>query len=202
MSLMLNVIARLPQFIRERIIPDMLIPPVKNNPSKVQLERLSHVYFEHADLKQFEKFAIDFGFVVAERSGDTIYYRGYSRDQYVYVATKSKDKKSRFMGAAFVAQSEEEFDKACKIEGSQMKDLKDAPGGGRMITFSRSDDTFLHIIYGQVERTVPKNDLPSATHDSLGPSNTPFEKPRQGKHNNFLLHDLYSSPNRSVSALS
>jgi hypothetical protein len=177
---MLDLLGYLPESIRTRIVPDMLLPPVKNNPSKVQLERLSHVYFEHADLKQFEKFAIDFGFVVAERRENTIFFRGYGVSPYCYVATISKDKKSRFLGGAFVAQSHVEFEKAAKIEGAEIKTLDNAPGGGKMITFARSDDTFLHIVYGQEERKIGAREPPSETHESLGPTNTPFEKPREG----------------------
>jgi hypothetical protein len=178
--IMLSVLGYLPESIRQKLVPKMLLPSVKNNPSKVQLERLSHVYFEHADLKKFEKFAVDFGFVVAERKGDTIYFRGYGVDPYCYVATKSKDNKARFIGGAFVAQSQEEFDKASKIDGAKIKDLKDAPGGGKIITIARPDDMFLHIVYGQEERKLETNTVPSATHESVGPMNTPFEKPREG----------------------
>ena len=178
---MLGVIGSLPSCIRQRIIPDMLIPEIVNNPSKVQLCRLSHSYFEHPDLKHFDKFAKDFGFVEAHRTKDTIYFRGYGKDQYVYVATKSKDKKARFFGSAFVAASEEEFDKAAKIQGATVRDLTDAPGGGKMVTIARPGDTFMHVIYGQKEREVDQQEATSSAHDSLGPLNTPFEKPRQGR---------------------
>jgi hypothetical protein len=180
--MMLSVISRLPRFIREYIVPNMPIPDVKNDPSKVQLVRLSHVYFEHPNLKEFAKFAADFGFVEAKREGDTIYFRGYGKDPYVYVASKSKSGKPKFGGAAFVAASREEFDKAAKIPGSTVKSLDKAPGGGEMITIARPGDTFMHVVYGQEERAVETHDIPSATHESLGAFNTPFEKPRQGEH--------------------
>lgn len=179
---MLSVISRLPRFIREYIIPDMLIPEIKNNSSKVQLVRLSHVYFEHGSLKEFAKFAHDFGLIEEHRDGDTIYFRGYGKDPYVYVATKSKSGKPSFRGAAFVAASREEFDKAAKIPGSTVKSLEKAPGGGEMVTIARPGDTFMHVVYGQKEREVETQDVPSATHESLGAFNTPFEKPRQGTH--------------------
>ena len=181
MALLINIIERFPAFLRNAIMPAMLFPTVKNDSSKVQLERLSHVYFEHADLKKFEKFAADFGFIEAARDGDTVYYRGYGISPYCYVASKSNDGKSRFLGAAFVAQSQEEFDKAKKIDGAELKDLKNAPGGGQMTTFARSDETFMHVVFGQQERQVETGEVPTATHESLGPMNRPFEKPRQGE---------------------
>lgn len=177
---MLSVIGSLPSFIRAKIIPDMLIPEIVNHPSKVQLCRLSHAYFEHPDLNEFSKFAKDFGFIEAKRTKDTIYFRGYGKDQYVYVATKSKDHKPRFMGACFVALNREEFDKAAKIEGAEMRALADAPGGGEMITIPRLGDTYMHVIYGQEERAVDPREATASTHDYIGPLNTPFEKPRRG----------------------
>ena len=184
--MMLSVVSRLPRFIREYIVPDMLIPEIKNDPSKVQLVRLSHVYFEHGDLKEFTKFAADFGFVEAKRDGDTIYFRGYGKDPYVYVASKSKSGKSNFRGAAFVAASREEFDKAAKIPGSTVKSLDGAPGGGEMVTIARPGDTFMHVVFGQEERAVETQAPPSATHESLGAFNTPFDKPRQGRRRPFI----------------
>ena len=181
MSLMLNVISYMPKFIRESIIPDMLIPPISNDPSKVQLLRLAHVYFEHKDLREFSKFSKDFGLIEAARDGDTIYYRGYGKDPYLYVASKSKTGKAQFRGAAFVAASREEFDKASKLSGATVKSLDKAPGGGEMVTIPRAGDTFIHIVYGQEERAIETADVPSATHESQGPFNTPFEKARLGK---------------------
>ena len=158
----------------------MRIPPITNDPSKVQLSRLAHVYFEHPDLVQFEKFATDFGFIETRRAGDTIYYRGYGKDPYVYVASPSRDGKPHFGGAAFVAASEEEFHKAQKLAGATVRSLGHAPGGGRMVTIPRPEDTFVHILHGQTERVVEGACPPSATLESQGPFNTPFEKARRG----------------------
>lgn len=162
-------------------MPDMLIPPITNEPSKVQLARISHVYFEHPDLDKFREFAKDFGFVEAKVANDHIYFRGYGMDPYVYVATKSKDGKPRFLGPAFVAASEEEFQKASRIKGAKAADLNNAPGGGKMISFSRPDDTFFHVIYGQEELMTSKEE-PTATHEQQGAFNKPFNKPRLGEY--------------------
>ncbi|CZR60148.1 related to 2,3-dihydroxybiphenyl-1,2-dioxygenase [Phialocephala subalpina] len=190
----LSVLSCLPRFVREFIIPDMSIPDVKNDPSKVQLIRLSHVYFSHPNLKEFTKFALDFGFVEAHRDNDTIYFRGYGKDPYCYVAMESKDGKPHFGGGAFVAASREEFEKAKNIEGALVKSLN-APGGGEMVTFARPGDTFMHVVFGQEERAVETEHVPTATHENLGAFNTPFEKPRQGQFQRFhegpaLVHKL------------
>ncbi|KAH8899817.1 Glyoxalase/Bleomycin resistance protein/Dihydroxybiphenyl dioxygenase [Thozetella sp. PMI_491] len=189
-----TILTKLPRFIRDAIMPDMRVPQVTNNPSKVQLARISHVYFEHPDLNKFCAFAKDFGFVEADRKDGKIYFRGYGRDPYVYVASKSKDGKPRFRGAAFVAASQEEFDKAAKLEGANAVSLSDAPGGGQMVTFNRVDDTRFHIVFGQEEREVASQE-PTATHDEQYGFNLPFSKPRQGKFQRYhpgpaLVHKL------------
>ncbi len=179
-KLLFKLISKLPRFIRERIMPDMRIPHISNNPSKVQLDRLGHLYFEHPNLEEFRKFAEDFGFVEAQSTKERVYFRGYGKDPFVYVATQSKDGKPRFGGAAFVARSLEEFEKASKLPEARLGSLRDAPGGGKIITFNRPDNTFFHVIYGQEERETDDQE-PTATHEQHGPQNRPFDKPRKGK---------------------
>ena len=181
LSFALNVLSKLPRSIREGIVPDMRIPEISNSPNKVQLTRLSHVYFEHPDLEEFSKFAKDFGFVFVSKIGDDRYFRGYGKDPYVYVASRSTDNQPHFRGPAFVAASQEEFEKAKALPGGKLSKLTDAPGGGEIISFDRADETRFHIVFGQEERQIDAKIVPTATHQELGPFNTPFEKPRKGK---------------------
>lgn len=179
LNVLFTCLSKLPRAIREMIMPDMLIPPISNDPSKVQLSRLAHVYFEHPDLDKFSKFAEDFGFVVAHKTDDTIYFRGYGRDPYVYVASKSRDGKPRFGGPAFVAASQGDFDKAAILDGAVVGSLDKAPGGGQVVTIKRPDNMFFHVVFGQEEReTLPEE--PTATHEQQGPFNKPFNKQRRG----------------------
>lgn len=179
-SFLHNAVPLLPCSPRERIIPAMSISDVKNDPAKVQLVRLAHVYFEHPDLETFARFAMDFGLVEVARKGNTIYFRGYGKDPYVYVASTGGKGKPQFLGPAFVARDQENFDKAARIPGAIVKDLDDAPGGGKMVTIPRPNDTFMHIIYGQKERDIDPTDAAVASH-SQGQFNTPFDKPRQNR---------------------
>ncbi|KAM0326746.1 hypothetical protein ACHAQA_006619 [Verticillium albo-atrum] len=190
----LSVVSKLPEPIRDAITPSMRIPQITNNTSKVQLSRASHVYVEHPDLDEFAKFAADFGFIEEARTEGTIYFRGYGKDPYAYVARKSKDGKPRFGGGAFVAASQEDFDKAAKMEGAQIGSIEHTPGGGQIITFNRPDETYFHVVFGQKER-MPDSEEPTATHEEQGPFNKLFEKPRQGTfqryhHGPALIHKL------------
>lgn len=95
MAVVGSIISNLPQRVQEWTIPFMPILDVHNNPSKIQLTRLGHVYFEHRDLKEIQRFAKDFGFIEERRIGNTIYYRGYDIDPYVYVVSQSETRSSR-----------------------------------------------------------------------------------------------------------
>ena len=152
-----------------------------NDLSKVQLARLGHVTFEHKDLAKFREFAKDFGLVEEKVEKDRIYYRGYGIDPYLYVAIQSKSDEPKFLGPAFVAASQAEFDKAAALPGAKVGSLEGAPGGGSIVTFERSDETLFHVIFGQKERDVTEKEEPSAIHESHGPLNTPFNKPRKGE---------------------
>jgi hypothetical protein len=100
----------------------------------------------------------------------------------VYVAIQSQDKVARYKGPAFVAQNKDEFKKAAALEGaSPIRDLE-GPGGGQIVSFDRADDTFFHVIYGQKQRGIPEEQPPTETHETVGPFNGPFKKPRKGKH--------------------
>ena len=156
------------------------LPDVENSASKIQLERLSHVYFEHVDLSKFEKFAKDFGLVEAWRDKETILYRGYGQDQYCYVARQAKGDKPNFQGPAFVAQSAGEFEKAAAIEGAVVSDLSPFPGGGKMVTLKTPAGFFLRVVHGQEDRENT-SEIPTAQVEHLGPLNGSKDKHRYGK---------------------
>ncbi|GKT51987.1 metapyrocatechase 2 [Colletotrichum spaethianum] len=178
LQILLACVSKLPKSIREAIMPEMRIPPIHNDSTKVQLSRPAHIYVDHPDLAKFTEFAVDFGFIEEARTEEMVYFRGYGKDPYVYVACQSKDGKPRFRGAAFVAASQEEFDKAAKLEGARLGSMESAPGGGKIITFNRPDETYFHVVFGQRERKVDQKE-PTATHDNQGPLNKAFEKPRR-----------------------
>ncbi|KAL2816571.1 hypothetical protein BDW59DRAFT_166296 [Aspergillus cavernicola] len=187
-----DLIAHLPKSWQDWILPPASIPIVTNHPSKIQLSRIAHVYFEHRDLNRFNQFAEDFGFVQVERRGNTVYYGGYGRDPYIYVASQSTTGQSWFLAGAWVALDRDNFNKASELAGAICEDLEQ---------YSRGS-TFFHVVYGQIERAVeteisPNLRLPPllATHKSQGLYNGPFEKPCKGQFQRYctgpvLVHKL------------
>lgn len=156
------------------------LPNVENEPSKIQLERISHVYFEHIDLQKFETFAADFGLVEAWRDEDTILYRGYGQDQYCYVARRAKTSKPTFQGPAFVAQNADEFEKAAAMEGAVISDLSPFPGGGKAVTLKTPAGFYFRVIHGQEDRKST-SEIPTAQVENLGPLNGSKDKQRYGR---------------------
>lgn len=72
LEMLLSFLVKLRRTLREAIMPDILIPSITNDPSKVQLLRIAYIYFEHPDLDKFAKFALNFSFIEEYRTKDTI----------------------------------------------------------------------------------------------------------------------------------
>jgi hypothetical protein len=161
------------------------LPLITNNPSKIQIERIAHVYFEHSDLDSFAKFAIDFGFDEAWRSDDTVLFRGYGKDPYCYVAKLAAEGSGpKFGGGAFLVQSESDFVKAASIPGALVSDLSAFPGGGRKVSLKSPSGFPIHVLWGQEDRSTTQT-VPSAVVESLGPLNGSLEKRRLGTRYDF-----------------
>lgn len=104
---------------------------------------------------------------------------------YVCVASQSKGPEKEFGGAAFVAQTEEDFQKATRLENAECKDLSKAPGGGKMVTIPTPSGSCIHVVFGQQERPLPEKPV-SATEIHKGEYNTSIEKLRKGITNKTL----------------
>lgn len=131
---------------------------------KIRLVRLAHVYYRYTDLRAASRFFSDFGLREVKRltasgketdvqyyDATKIYFRGYGTEPWVLCATKS-DCSPRFNGAAFVVESEEDLRLASETlpGASKVYELKDAPGGGRCVTFHDPMDSWpMHFVYGQ-----------------------------------------------------
>jgi hypothetical protein len=116
---------------------------------KIKLVRIAHVYYTHADLDRARQFLSDFGFTITEDRGDTVYYKGYGSEPFVYCA--SKGAANEFGGAAFVVESMADLELASlTLPGATPIQDSDAPGGGKRVTFRDPVDDFpFHLVYGQ-----------------------------------------------------
>lgn len=177
-------------------MPRGRIGPVVNSPDKIQLNRLSHVYFSHCKIEKFDQFASDFGFEEAGRDSKAIYYRGWGQDSCAYVALRSENEANQFHGAAFVAETERDFIKSTQLEGASTVRNNSAPGGGKIVTIASPSGSKIHVLWGQQDRPAPEKPV-SNTEIHKGGYNTTLQKLRKGMiQSNFLIstfHRLLSS---------
>lgn len=161
------------------IMPEGRIPPVSNSPDKIQLDRLSHVDFAHPDLGKFDTFAHDFGFQDAHRTDSAVYYRGWGKDAYAYVARQSQTGKKEFLGAAYVAKTEQDFQRCTQLSGASPVRDNEGPGGGQVVSLCSPSGAVMYVLFGQTDRPIPKKSV-SATEVHKGEYNTPLQKGRKG----------------------
>lgn len=144
-------------------------------PSKIQFSRISHVYYRYTanEIDAARQFMEDFGFFETKRAGPRTYYRGYSAEPFVLCLEESD--KTEFGGAAFAVDSLEELERARnvlpkEVKATEVYELKDAPGGGKGVTFYEPvDGVPFHLVWGQqkseplsLELPEPKPNLVSA----------------------------------------
>lgn len=135
----------------------------RNNidPSKqVKLVKLAHMRYQHPDISTITKFLKDFGMHVVKQDekGERIWYRGYGSDQYVYYAQKGEERK--FLGGTFEVESYQELEKAAELSGAgHIEELKDAPGGGYLLTIHDPEGFPVNLMYGQ--EPAPTGDMPT-----------------------------------------
>lgn len=141
---------------------------------KIQLSRISHVYYRYtaSEIDAARQFMDDFGFFETKRAGPRTYYRGYGKEPFVLCVEETS--KSEFGGAAFAVESLEELERARQIlpaeaKATEVYELKDAPGGGKGVTFYEPvDGVPFHLVWGQqmieplnLDLTDPKPNLVS-----------------------------------------
>lgn len=128
--------------------------------SRILLDRLSHCRYGHPDLEKAEQFFTDFGLIPVLKKDDKIYFRGFGRDQFCYVAEKAKDGKRKFRGGAWIVQSMAELEKAAKLPGSTPIHDFDAPGGGKGVIIKDLLGEEITLIYGQQDCVPDAREIP------------------------------------------
>ncbi|OKL61071.1 hypothetical protein UA08_03339 [Talaromyces atroroseus] len=143
---------------------------------QIRLVKVAHMRYQHPDLDQITVFLLDFGMEVAHKADDQVWFRGYGSDQYVYYARKGPKK---FLGAAFQVESQQDLERAAQLPtAGDIQELKDAPGGGHMLTLTDPEDIPVNLIFGQTP-AEPKSYPEKLT------INYEVEKPRALKFQRF-----------------
>ncbi|KAF7136825.1 hypothetical protein CNMCM5793_006343 [Aspergillus hiratsukae] len=115
--------------------------------NQIRLVKLAHMRYQHPDLDAITVFLQDFGMKVAKKTDGEVWYRGYGTDQYVYYARKGP---KAFLGGTFEVESYQDLERAAGLPtGSPIQELKDAPGGGFIVTVKDPEGFPVNLIYGQ-----------------------------------------------------
>jgi hypothetical protein len=147
----------------------------------IQLLKTAFVTYHHADLAKARQFFLDFGMGISDEiPGETIYFKGYGVEPFVYVAHQSKSGSSYFGGAAYVVDSSEELQRAASLESctGPIRDLE-GPAGGKVLTLKDPAGHLVHLIHSWQEKAAEPLDLERLT------INFEDEKPRKGKFQRF-----------------
>ncbi len=138
--------------------------PSKDPIRKIRLNRVSHVYYTHisTSISKQKQFLTDFGFFECSTSTEgKTFYSGYGDDPWVYCLTAGTENK--FGGAGFVVESLEDLEYASETlpGATEIYELKDAPGGGKCVTFYDPVDGWpMHLVWGQEKRKAALDNDP------------------------------------------
>lgn len=153
--------------------------------SKINLQRLSYVVYEHADIEAFEKFSQDFGFkrVPGNFDNGDVLFEGYGPDPYVYKARPAlAGQEKRFLCAGFTARTEADFENARQLAGARLSDISHLPGGGSRVDITDCNGYEIQIVFGQKDKSTPEVGI-SNVYEGEPHANGAIEKHRKGVFN-------------------
>lgn len=160
-------------------------------PQKINLKRIAHVYYTYKDLEKAQKFLLDFGFSVTQKSsdGNKIYLRGYGTEPFLVCASKGPE--NVFGGAAWVVDSMDDLKLASETLPNATSILdSEAPGGGKIVTFYDTIDHFpFHLVYGQTPVEMTET-FPELQYNFPTSKHRPVNKTQRFKKGPAPVHKL------------
>ncbi|KAJ9654480.1 hypothetical protein H2198_006489 [Neophaeococcomyces mojaviensis] len=145
----------------------------------IELLKTAFVSYSHVDFDTAKQFYLDFGLNIVEESPDSLFFRGYGTEPFIYHLKRSKTGKSTFDGAAYIVTSRRELERATSVEGATPISRLNAPGGGEVVTLTDPQGFHIHLVHGQAEREADNLDLEKLTF------NYEDNKPRKGRFQRF-----------------
>lgn len=149
---------------------------------KITLDQLLYCHYQHPNLEEAHIFLLDFGLHVAERSDKLIYYRGFGRDPYLYIAEQSPDGKRHFSGGGWIVASHEDLERGVTLPGASEIQNSTAPGGGLFVDVKDPNGVNLRLLYGVTKRS---SDVQHREEPKPVVINSWNEKPRKGEFQRF-----------------
>lgn len=113
--------------------------------STIRVEDLAYIRFRAPDLDVMESFLLDFGFVVASRTEETLHVRGTGTAPFAHVTVRGE---AGFDGLAFRAASVEDLHVLAEAEGAAVEP-NTAIGGGFVVKLRDPDGFAIEVVAGQ-----------------------------------------------------
>lgn len=121
--------------------------------TKVQLNRLMAVHYQHPNLEATEKFLVDFGLIVVKREETRTYYRGFGPETYVYIAEQSPDERKHFVGGILAVESANDLQRAAKVPGASGIQDAHSLSGGKQVVLTDPVGMKVTLIHGAKTRS-------------------------------------------------
>lgn len=112
----------------------------------MQASQLAFLMFEKRDLLGAERFWHDFGLITVSRTAQRLVMRAAGHAPAVLVATRAK--RSRYVGAAFVAPDGVDLSNLARQMGGHAIASDQVPGGGRAIGLRDPDGNAVWLVQG------------------------------------------------------
>jgi len=123
------------------------VQPLTRPKALVKASALAFLRFETPDLEASERFQVDFGMQLVQRSADRLVMRGSGTSPCIYVATRGS--KARFVGSVFIAPQGTDLLALAREPGARLLDPQVIPGGGRGVELT---DPAGHSVWLLVDR--------------------------------------------------
>ncbi len=138
----------------------------------INVDELSYLIWDVADIDAQENFLQDFGMVTHEKNQNQLYMRGYGNAPYLYLGRKAK--KSAFKGLGLKAKSRTDLEELARKTNSRIEAIQ-RPGGGEKISLKDPNGVLVEVVYG-IEELAPLD-----TRRDILPANTPANYVRVNK---------------------
>ncbi len=97
------------------------------------------------DLDRQEEFLTNFGMVRAERTKTALYMRGSDPEHHIHITELGEP---GFIALAFNVDSEEELERAARIDGASPVEEMDEPGDGKRVRLTEPNGYTIEIVHG------------------------------------------------------
>lgn len=119
----------------------------------VKADKLLFAHFERPDLDKVERYLLDYGLVVVEKTDVDLFLRGTQSQPFIYRATKGP--KARFLGLGLSVPEFADLDRLAHAFGRPVE-ASTLPGGGRMVTLTDPMGVTVQAVQGY----TPSPELP------------------------------------------